>query len=280
MDFSFNFLNFSSFTCTFFIQATQGVMSVEVRAYRLTEKLQKSEAEHEKAMSDMLRVAGENYKKLEDDLSRKVNMLKEANEKVRTEESKRAEAEAEIAKLQEKMKKLEAECISRLGNAHKEGMDEGLKKGKELGKEGAMGEVTAQFKLVYNSGFRHGWKSALSKTDQPETSDLFLRTNTSLPYPDAGLKNSDDEGDEGEEEEEEEGGAQEEEEGKGGEGRKEEEKEKEKEEVVQEKDQRQGDGQNEPPMGLLKEVGLTGQTSVTPEQSSQAEDVPEQPSSS
>jgi hypothetical protein len=37
------------------------------------------------------------------------------------------------------MKELEAECISRLGNAHKEGMEEGLKKGKELGKEGAMG---------------------------------------------------------------------------------------------------------------------------------------------
>ena len=178
-------------------------MSVEARAYRLTEKLQKSEAEHEKAMSDTLRVAGENYKKLEDDLSRKVNMLKEADEKVWTEESKRAEAEAEIAKLQEKMKELESECVSRLGNAHKEGMEEGLNKGKELGKEGAMGEVAAQFKLVYNSGFRHGWKSALSKTEQPESSNLFLRTSTPLPYPDAGLKNSDDKG--GEEEEEEEG---------------------------------------------------------------------------
>ena len=81
-----------------------------------------------------------------------------------------------------------------------------------------MGEVATQFTLVYNSGFRHGWKSALSKTEQPETSDLFLRTSTLLPYPDAGLKNSDDKGDEGEEEEEEkEGGgeeeAQEEEEG-------------------------------------------------------------------
>uniref|UniRef100_A0A2N9IYU3 Uncharacterized protein n=1 Tax=Fagus sylvatica TaxID=28930 RepID=A0A2N9IYU3_FAGSY len=204
------------------MMATQGVMSMEAKFYRLTEKYQKSEAEHEKAMSEMLRAAGENHKKLEDELSRNVNLMKEAEERARTEETKRAQAEAEIAKIQEKMKELEAECISRLGNAHKEGMEEGLKKGKELGKEGAMG-----------------------------------------------LKNSDDEGDE---EEEEEGGAQEEE-GKEAEGRKEEEKEKEKEEVVQEKDQRQGDGQTEQNMGLLDMVELT-------EQTSQAEDVPEQPSSS
>ena len=58
--------------------------------------------------------------------------------------------------------------------------------------------------MVYNSGFRHGWKSALNKTEQPETSDLFLRADTPLPYPDAGLKNSDDEGDEEDEEEQEE----------------------------------------------------------------------------
>jgi hypothetical protein len=73
--------------------------------------------------------------------------------------------------------------------------------GKELGKEGAMDEVKTQFQMVYNSGFRHGWKSALNKTEQPETSDLFLRTNTPLPYPEAGLKDSRDEADEEEDEE-------------------------------------------------------------------------------
>ncbi len=44
-------------------------MSMEARVYRLTEKLQKSEAEHEKSMSEMLKVAGENYKKLEEENS-------------------------------------------------------------------------------------------------------------------------------------------------------------------------------------------------------------------
>jgi hypothetical protein len=116
-------------------------------------------------------------------------------------------------------------------------MEEGLKKGKELGREGAMDEVKAQFKMVYNSGFRHGWKSALNKTEQPETSDLFLRANTPLPYPDAGLKNSDDEGDEEDEEEEGEQEAEEEEE--------EEEKGKGEEEEVQEQDQPQGNDQSE-----------------------------------
>uniref|UniRef100_A0A2N9GWQ8 Uncharacterized protein n=1 Tax=Fagus sylvatica TaxID=28930 RepID=A0A2N9GWQ8_FAGSY len=183
-------------------QATQGVMSIEARHFRLIEKLQKSAAEHEEAMSEVLKVSGENYKKLEEENSKNANMMKEIEERARIEESKRAKAKAEITKIEEKMKELESECVRRLGTAHKEGMEEGLKKGKELGREGAMGEVAAQFKLVYNSRFRHGWKSTLSKTEQPESSDLFLHTSTPLPYPDAGLKNSDDEEEEEEEEEE------------------------------------------------------------------------------
>uniref|UniRef100_A0A2N9HBA0 Uncharacterized protein n=1 Tax=Fagus sylvatica TaxID=28930 RepID=A0A2N9HBA0_FAGSY len=85
--------------------------------------------------------------------------------------------------------------------AREEGKEEGMAEGKELRKEGAMDEVKTQFQIVYNSGFRHGWKSALNKTEQPKTSDLFLRTNTPLPYPEAGLKDSGDEADEEEDEE-------------------------------------------------------------------------------
>uniref|UniRef100_A0A2N9F9U0 Uncharacterized protein n=1 Tax=Fagus sylvatica TaxID=28930 RepID=A0A2N9F9U0_FAGSY len=55
--------------------------------------------------------------------------------------------------------------------------------------------------MDYNSGFRHGWKSASSKTKQPRVSDLFLRANTPLPYPEAGLKDSGDGADEEENEE-------------------------------------------------------------------------------
>uniref|UniRef100_A0A2N9I354 Uncharacterized protein n=1 Tax=Fagus sylvatica TaxID=28930 RepID=A0A2N9I354_FAGSY len=71
------------------IMATQGVMTMEAKFYRLSEKHQKSEAEHEKAMSDTLRAAGENLKKLEDEISEKVNLMKEAEERARTEETKR-----------------------------------------------------------------------------------------------------------------------------------------------------------------------------------------------
>jgi hypothetical protein len=228
----FSFSNFLSLSFLFFtcvvIQATQGVMSMEARVYRLTEKLQNNAADHEKSMSEVIKTATDNYTKLEDEHFRTVNLLKETEERVRTEETKRAKAEAEVAEIKEKMKELQSECVLRLGNAHKEGMEEGLKKGKELGREEAMDEVATQFKLVYNSGFRHGWKSALNKTEQPETSNLFLRTNTPLPYPDAGLKNSDDEGDEEDEEEGE----------KGEEGEERQEEEERKEEEKEEKKKR------------------------------------------
>ena len=176
---------------------------MEARFFRLTEKLQKKDAEHEKNMSEVLENAANNYKRLEDEHFKNVNIMKEAEEPTRTEEAKRVQMEVELNGMRDKMAKLESECLLSIRKAHEEGMKEGMAKGKELGKEGAMEEVKAQFKMVYNSGFRHGWKSALSKTEQPETSDLFLRANTPLPYPDARLKNSDDEDDEGEEEEEE-----------------------------------------------------------------------------
>jgi hypothetical protein len=62
-----------------------------------------------------------------------------------------------------------------------------------------MDEARTQFCMVYNSGFRQGWKSALNKTGQPESSELFLRSNTPIPYPEKGLKDSDDEAEEEEE---------------------------------------------------------------------------------
>uniref|UniRef100_A0A2N9EP46 Uncharacterized protein n=1 Tax=Fagus sylvatica TaxID=28930 RepID=A0A2N9EP46_FAGSY len=281
-----------------------------------------------KVMSDTLRAASENLKKLEDEISKKANLIKEAEERARAEGTKRSEAEeraraegtkrseaeAEVVRLNERVGKLESECISRLNKAHQEGkregeekgMEEGLQKGKALGREGAMGEVATQFQLVYNSGFRLGWKSALYKTEHPETSELFLRTGTPLPFPDAGLQESDDEGSEeagvDEEEEEEEGeegqqgkegkeGEEEKEDGgelearevvegegrkeeeadkekerKEGEGRKEEEKEKEEREAIAEGSQLPEDDRTEPTVVLLDVVDLTEQTSTTSEQ--------------
>uniref|UniRef100_A0A2N9II57 Uncharacterized protein n=1 Tax=Fagus sylvatica TaxID=28930 RepID=A0A2N9II57_FAGSY len=111
------------------------------------------------------------------------------------EATKRARMEEEMAEMKENVRKLETECIHAIGKAREEG------------KEEVMGEVKAQFQLVYNNGFRDGWKSALKKTKVLAESELFLQANTPLPYLNAGLKDTDDEADNkdgGEEEEEEE----------------------------------------------------------------------------
>ena len=108
---------------------------MEASVFRLTEKLQKKEAEHEKNMSEVLENAANNYKKLEDEHFKNVNIMKEAEERARIEEAKRVQMEAELTRMQEKMKKLEFECLLSIGKAHEEGMEEGMAKGKELGKE-------------------------------------------------------------------------------------------------------------------------------------------------
>ena len=109
--------------------------------------------------------------------------------------------------LREKVRKLESECLASLKKSIEDGKVQGRIEGKKLGYEGAMVEARTQFRMVYNTSFRKGWKSALTKTEQPETSELFLRSNTPIPYPKEGLKDSDNEAqEEGEEEEEDDDG--------------------------------------------------------------------------
>uniref|UniRef100_A0A2N9J0J8 Uncharacterized protein n=1 Tax=Fagus sylvatica TaxID=28930 RepID=A0A2N9J0J8_FAGSY len=62
--------------------------------------------------------------------------------------------------------------------------------------------VGRQSGLVFRHITRGLMMSALSKTEQPETSDLFLRANTPLPYPKARLKDSEDEANEEDDEDE------------------------------------------------------------------------------
>uniref|UniRef100_A0A2N9FK01 Uncharacterized protein n=1 Tax=Fagus sylvatica TaxID=28930 RepID=A0A2N9FK01_FAGSY len=242
------------------IMATQGVMTMEAKFYRLSEKHQKTVAEHEKVMSDTLRAASENLKKLEDEISKKANLMKEAEERARAEETKRSEAEAEVARLQERVRELESECISRLNKAHQEGMregeqkgmEEGLQKGKALGREGAMGEVATQFQLVYNrlqesddEGSEEGGVDEEEEEEEEEEGEEGQQ----------GKEGKEGEGkkeDGGEQEEKEvaEGEGRKEEEAekerKEGEGRKEEEKEKEEGEAIAEGSQLQADDRIEP----------------------------------
>lgn len=67
------------------MMATQGVLSMEAKVFRLTEKLQKKDAEHEKSMSEVLEVAANNYKTLEDEHFKNINIMKEAEERAWTE---------------------------------------------------------------------------------------------------------------------------------------------------------------------------------------------------
>ena len=61
---------------------------MEARVFILTEKLQKKDAEHEKNMSEVLESAANNYKILEDEHFKNINIMKEVKERARTEEAK------------------------------------------------------------------------------------------------------------------------------------------------------------------------------------------------
>ena len=174
---SFLYLSFTKLF-SLFVQATQGVLTMESRVLRLTEELQKKAAD---------------YKKLEDQHFRNVTLMKEAEERARTEQENRERLEKELAKQDAKVRKLESECVASIEKAIEDGKAERRVEGKKLGFDGAMEEARTQFRMVYNTGFRNGWKFALTKTEQPETSELFLRSNTPIPFPEEGLKDSDNE---------------------------------------------------------------------------------------
>uniref|UniRef100_A0A2N9HKY2 Uncharacterized protein n=1 Tax=Fagus sylvatica TaxID=28930 RepID=A0A2N9HKY2_FAGSY len=182
------------------MMATQSALAMESRVLQMTDELQRKSAD---------------YKKLEDQHFANINMMKEAETLARAEaesrkkaealaraeEENRKKAEAELAELREKVRKLESECIASIEKAIEDGKVLGRVEGEKSGYEGAMEEARTQFRMVFNTGFRKGWKSALTKTEQPETSELFLRSNTPIPYPEEGLQDSDNEAPEAGEEE-------------------------------------------------------------------------------
>jgi hypothetical protein len=183
------FVQIFHLTLPYLVQAAQGFHTLEARVFQMTEALQKKNIEHEKSMAEVLESVASNYKSLEEEHFKNLNAMKEAEERERIETEKQAQMEEQMAQMEEKMKKLESECILSISMAREEG------------KEEVMGEIKAQFQKVYNTEFRDGWKSALSKSGVPKGSELYLRDNTSIPYPVTRLKDSDSE-DEGEGEEE------------------------------------------------------------------------------
>uniref|UniRef100_A0A2N9EQ94 Uncharacterized protein n=1 Tax=Fagus sylvatica TaxID=28930 RepID=A0A2N9EQ94_FAGSY len=93
-----------------------------------------------------------------------IQKMKDAEEKARAEAELKAKMEAKVVKLQGKVRLLESECIQSISQAREEGKQE---------------------------------------ADILSSSDMFVRSNTPLPYPDAGLKESDDEEEDDDEEDDE-----------------------------------------------------------------------------
>uniref|UniRef100_A0A2N9GA50 Uncharacterized protein n=1 Tax=Fagus sylvatica TaxID=28930 RepID=A0A2N9GA50_FAGSY len=169
------------------VMVAQGVQAAEAKAYGFHKKQKEMEAEHDKTVSDVLANAAKNYGDLEKKHFETITLMKEAEEKARTETEQRAKVEAELIQRKDKVKNLESECIRSIGEAREEGKRDGKVEGKQL----IMEEVKDQLQAVYNRSFRDGWKAALKKADVPATSNLLLRENMPLPYPEADLRASD-----------------------------------------------------------------------------------------
>ena len=184
----------------FCLKAAQDVHAAEARIFGLHQNLKDKEAEHEKALTDVMANAVNNYGTLEKQLLETTNLMKDAEEKARTQFEQRAKVEAELDQLKEKVKLLKSECICSIGEAR----EEGKREGKAEGELSILNEVKEQIELVYNRSFRDGWKAALKEAGVPATSDLLLRENTPLPYPKVDLRESDKEDVEEEEDEDEE----------------------------------------------------------------------------
>jgi myosin heavy subunit len=179
-------------------KAAQGVHAVEERISGLHQNIKDKEAEHEKIMrdkqaehektvQDVMAAAADNYGKIEKRLHEAINQMKDAEEKLRAETEQRAKAEAELSRLDDKVRLLESQSIRSINEA----LEQGKREGRAEGEQKVLDEVAEQLELVYNRSFRDGWKAALKKAGVPVTSDLFLREKTPLPYPETDLRESD-----------------------------------------------------------------------------------------
>ena len=71
----------------------------EDRIAGLLRDIKNKEAEHEKALSDVMENAAEDYAKLEKQLHDTINKMKAAEEKARSESDQRVKVEADLTEL-------------------------------------------------------------------------------------------------------------------------------------------------------------------------------------
>uniref|UniRef100_A0A2N9HAE8 Uncharacterized protein n=1 Tax=Fagus sylvatica TaxID=28930 RepID=A0A2N9HAE8_FAGSY len=135
------------------VMAAQCVHAMEARAFDLHKCLKDKEAEHTKAMAEVLEDA-------------------------------------------DKFKKLETECIQSIGEARR-------RRQERMANKKSWVKLKSNLRESSTEASEMGGNRLQSKAEVPDSSDLFLRDQTPLPYPDAGLKVLDNE-DEDEEDDEEE----------------------------------------------------------------------------
>jgi flagellar biosynthesis/type III secretory pathway protein FliH len=107
------------------------------------------EVEHEKALSAVKANAERDYGILEKKHFETITLMKDAEDRVRSESEQKAKLEAELAQQSEKIRKLEAEYLRSLGEA----LENGKKEGKQEGKQEAWCEIKDQVQGVYNRSF-------------------------------------------------------------------------------------------------------------------------------
>uniref|UniRef100_A0A2N9FGI4 Uncharacterized protein n=1 Tax=Fagus sylvatica TaxID=28930 RepID=A0A2N9FGI4_FAGSY len=122
--------------------------------------------------------------------------MKAEHEKILTDVVKNAE------KDYEDLEKKHFETITLMKDAEDRAR---LESEQKMKLEAELAQSLEKIKKLEAESFRDGWKAALKKVSTPISSDLLLRENTPLPYPDAGLRDlekEDEDGDDDEDEEE------------------------------------------------------------------------------
>jgi hypothetical protein len=84
--------------------------------------MKEKDAEHERAMLDVMDTAAENYRKLEKQLHETINKMKDAEEEARRESEQRAKAEAELVPLRDRIQLLETESVRSIQEARIDGI--------------------------------------------------------------------------------------------------------------------------------------------------------------